>query len=582
MAALDPAMLTLAHEGAAAFRDRFELVHRHRAERPNATWQADHTQLDILILDVNGKQARPWLTTVIDDHSRAVAGYMVFLGAPSALNTSLALRQAIWRKARPDWHVCGVPDVLYVDHGSDFTSLHLEQAAADLRFHLVYSTIARPQGRGKIERLFRTINTELLPELPGNLADGRPASPPRLSLPELDAAIGAFVVSTYNARVHGAIAAAPIDAWRGNGWLPRMPDSLETLDMLLVMVAKPRVVHRDGVHFEGLRFLGPTLAAYVGEPVTIRFDPRDVGEIRVFHRNAFLCRAVSPEHAGQSVTLKDVQAARVAYRRRLRSEIRGKTARVADHLPSPTRPAPPVPVKPSIVPAPPSSHLCRGRVMNAHADGQRAGGFIATREHRRFTEFAEAVRKHRYIGLCHGPAGVGKTLSARRHARWDMAEHLLSAWGPREESDRQVYAALARSRAVFYTPTVGGTLRELRQELPRLLNRVGDCIEQHLAPEGACVAPQKDYRAELIFIDEAKRLSTSALEYMRDLFDRHGLGLILIGMPGIDKRLSRYPQLYSRVGLAPPIPAVAGRGTGVRADPSLETAWSRAGRRRLH
>ena len=98
---IDPAMLTLAHEGAAAFRDKFELVHRHRAEHPNAIWQADHTQLDILILDAGGRPVRPWLTTVLDDHSRVIAGYMVFLGAPSALNTSLALRQAIWRKADP-------------------------------------------------------------------------------------------------------------------------------------------------------------------------------------------------------------------------------------------------------------------------------------------------------------------------------------------------------------------------------------------------------------------------------------------------------------------------------------------------
>src|SRR3546814_20582405 len=85
---------------------------------------------------------------------------------------------------------CGMPDVLYVDHGSDFTSLHLEQAAADLRIRLIYSAVARPQGRGKIERLFRTINTELLAELPGNLRNGKPVSPPRLTLPELDAAIG--------------------------------------------------------------------------------------------------------------------------------------------------------------------------------------------------------------------------------------------------------------------------------------------------------------------------------------------------------------------------------------------------------
>ena len=63
--------------------------------------QADHTLLDLLILDEAGKAVRPWLTTVVDDHSRAVAGTMVFLGAPSTLQTSLALRQAIWCKADP-------------------------------------------------------------------------------------------------------------------------------------------------------------------------------------------------------------------------------------------------------------------------------------------------------------------------------------------------------------------------------------------------------------------------------------------------------------------------------------------------
>jgi putative transposase len=142
---LSPAMVTLAHEGQAAFRDRFELIYRHRADQPNAIWQADHTELDILILDSNGAVIRPWLTTVMDDYSRAVSGYMLFLGAPSALHTSLALRQAIWRKQNPDWPVCGIPDVLYVDHGSDFTSIHLDQVAADLHFQLVYSAIDRPQ-----------------------------------------------------------------------------------------------------------------------------------------------------------------------------------------------------------------------------------------------------------------------------------------------------------------------------------------------------------------------------------------------------------------------------------------------------
>lgn len=72
--ALDPAMVTLAQDGPAAWRDRYELIHRHRAERPNAVWQADHTMLDIEVVGAGGKPERPWLTVVMDDHSRAIAG----------------------------------------------------------------------------------------------------------------------------------------------------------------------------------------------------------------------------------------------------------------------------------------------------------------------------------------------------------------------------------------------------------------------------------------------------------------------------------------------------------------------------
>jgi putative transposase len=334
LAALDPAMVTLAQDGAAAFRDRYELIHRHRAEAPNALWQADHTLLDLLILDEAEKPARPWLTTVVDDYSRAIAGTMVFLGAPSTLTTSLALRQAIWRKADVSWPVCGIPDALYVDHGSDFTSTHLDQVAASLRFRLVYSTVARPQGRGKIERLFCTLNTELLPELPGHLLNGKPVSTPRLSLAELDRLLTSYITGTYHTRVHSEIDETPLAAWRGEGFLPRLPESLEELDLLLIMHAKPRVVRRDGIYFQGLRYSQTTLAGYVGDEVTIRYDPRDLSEIRVFHHNQFLCRAVGEEHAGAVVTLKDIEAARRAYRRSLRTTINERVARVVDLLPS--------------------------------------------------------------------------------------------------------------------------------------------------------------------------------------------------------------------------------------------------------
>src|SRR2546423_6083136 len=189
--------------------------------------------------------------------------------------------------------------------------------------------------------------------------------------------------------------------------------------------------------------------------------------------------------------------------------------------------------------------------MPAGSGGHRPDPSIATKEHRRFTEFANAIRKHRTIGLCFGPAGVGKTLSARHHAHWDLAEPLLHTWGPRAPSDAQVYAALARSRTVFHTPTVGGTLRELRKDLHLLTSRVESCIEQHRRNTSAgerCVA--RASLIELIIIDEAKRLATSALEHLRDMFDRPPIGLMLIGMPGIDKRMARSPQLYSRVGFA--------------------------------
>jgi putative transposase len=49
VAALDPALMTLAHEGPGAFRDRFELAYRRQAQRPNEIWQADHTELDLLV-----------------------------------------------------------------------------------------------------------------------------------------------------------------------------------------------------------------------------------------------------------------------------------------------------------------------------------------------------------------------------------------------------------------------------------------------------------------------------------------------------------------------------------------------------
>jgi putative transposase len=320
---LDPALVTLAHEGTKAYADAFDLVYRHEATGPNAIWQADHTELDIVLKDGRGGPEKPWLTVILDDYSRAVAGYTLFFGGPSAIQTALALRQAIWRKGRPGWQVCGIPGVLYSDHGSDFTSRHLEQVAADLKIRLVNSGVGRPRGRGKIERFFEGVAQVLLPRLPGYAPAGA-APNAELTLVDLAAELERFLVDEYHDEPHATTGFKPHERWISGGFLPRMPESLEQLDLLLLTVPKTRRVHRDGIRFTGLRYIDPTLAAYVGEEVLLRYDPRDITEVRIFHEGRFLCRAVCQELAGETVPLREVIRARERRRRELRRTIRDR------------------------------------------------------------------------------------------------------------------------------------------------------------------------------------------------------------------------------------------------------------------
>ena len=73
------------------------------------------------------------------------------------------------------------------------------------------------------------------------------------------------------------------------------------------------------------------LAAYVGDSVIIRYDPRDMAEIRIFTGAGFLCRAICPELAGTTVSLKDITAARNERRRGLSRGLRER-ASVVDRL----------------------------------------------------------------------------------------------------------------------------------------------------------------------------------------------------------------------------------------------------------
>jgi putative transposase len=328
---LDPALVTLAHGGATAYREAFDLLYRREASHANEIWQADHTPLDIWVRAENGQPVRPWLTVILDDYSRAVAGYRLSAQAPSAFQTALALREAIWRKADPRWHICGIPTTFYTDHGSDFTSQHLEQVSADLKMALVFSAPGRPRGRGRIERFFQTVDQLFLSGLPGYTPQGPARPTPTLTLPQLDQRLKTFFLDDYHHRVHGETGMPPQERWEAGGFLPHLPESLEQLDLLLLTVAKPRTVQQDGIHFQGLRYLDLTLSAYIGEPVVIRYDPADLAEIRVYHQNRFLCRAVCQELAGQTISLKDIVQARTQRRRQVRDDLKER-ATVVDQV----------------------------------------------------------------------------------------------------------------------------------------------------------------------------------------------------------------------------------------------------------
>lgn len=312
-------LTTLAHQGSKQYKEQFDLLYIREANTSNELWQADHMLLDILLIHEGEKTGvRPWLTVIEDDYSRAVAGYELSFMSPSAIKTALCLRQAIWRKKESTWSVCGIPSMLYTDHGSDFTSKHIEQVCIDLKIQLIFSQVGVPRGRGKIERFFRTLNQMLLSELEGYTESKNPI--PTFTLAELDNLIRAFIID-YNQRQHQSTKEPPKHKWEKSGFLPHLPSSLEHLDLLLLTLAKPRKIKRDGIHFQGLRYLDSVLADYVGESVIIRYDPSDLTSIRVFYKNKYLCQPICHDLDLQAVSLKEIQAARNTRRKNLQLEI---------------------------------------------------------------------------------------------------------------------------------------------------------------------------------------------------------------------------------------------------------------------
>jgi hypothetical protein len=162
--------------------------------------------------------------------------------------------------------------------------------------------------------------------------------------------------------------------------------------------------------------------------------------------------------------------------------------------------------------------------------------FILTREHRRFAEFCDACRQARYIGLCYGMPGVGKTISARQYADWSQLESLMG--GPPPYRHRVTPPRDSGPwQTVLFTPGVTNTPRMVEHAVSNLWGTVdglGARAVRYGDPDAAVVRQPPD----LLVVDEADRLKTASLEQLRDFYDRRHVGVVLIGMPGLQKRLA--------------------------------------------
>jgi putative transposase len=226
---------------------------RFEAESRNELWTGDALHGPL----IDGR--RVFLFCFLDDHSRLLVGYR-WAAREDVLNASRALRAGIGAR--------GVPKAVYVDNGSPFVSGQLLRSCAVLGIRLIHSTPGRPEGRGKIERVFRTVREQLLVEL-----EDRPPA----SLEELSQVFQAWVEQVYHRRVHTATGQAPLERFLAGG-APTVPTERALREAFRWSerrtVSKTATVAMHGNTYE----IDPELA---GRRVDLIFDPLELAEVEV-------------------------------------------------------------------------------------------------------------------------------------------------------------------------------------------------------------------------------------------------------------------------------------------------------------
>ena len=166
---------------------------RFEAARCNEMWTGDALHGPV----IGGRKT--YLFAFIDDHSRLITGHR-FGHAEDTVRLAAALRPALASR--------GVPERIYVDNGSAFVDAWLLRGCAVLGIKLTHSTPRRPQGRGKIERLFLTVREQFLVEITGDPAEGGRRHV--TSIAELNRLFTAWAETVYHRRVHSETGQAPL------------------------------------------------------------------------------------------------------------------------------------------------------------------------------------------------------------------------------------------------------------------------------------------------------------------------------------------------------------------------------------
>jgi putative transposase len=191
---------------------------------------------------------------------------------------------------RPALAVRGVPESVYVDNGSAFVDAWLLRACAVLGIKLVHSRPHRPQGRGKVERFFRTVRDQFLVEVGGRDA-GRPATGTAVAdLAELNRLFSAWTAVSYHRAVHSETGQAPLARWAAGVPEPLPLPSPAQLHEAFLWSERRTVRKTATVSLHGNLY--QVDASLVRCVVELVFDPFDLTGIEVRHKGRPAGKAV--------------------------------------------------------------------------------------------------------------------------------------------------------------------------------------------------------------------------------------------------------------------------------------------------